>query len=454
MVSADNLNFDVLEIIFSFLAVPDLASVSQVSRSFLAGVIPRLYRSLPFYYTQAKRYPNIMSPFAAVIAHPGLTKHVRSIDIRVVPNLRVKLKTLPDPRFLRDCIAALSASASLRSFTCTIANVIPPLLHCLQGMERLQSLRIHAVLTPDQTAKLVKLRGIRHLTLENPSWSVVDALPNWAEAMQSTLTHVTIYMSHDMNNTILKRTVAHLPKLRGLHIVGCQHVSYIDVLNATEHTPLLETLAFTTSDISNSPLPSINLTELKHLALDLSPACIPSLTATPTSPPALLPAIMALTRFTHLTSLALRLPSKQLLPDSTIEEIIDLHGTTLRSLRLMGCAVSIEGVESIADECERLERLVISIPVSEIDEFASSLASSVTLHTLIDHHDHGTHGPRLSLTTEPVRMLMEEVPSLTRVVSDSRCWTGHHGESHTGVKLERMKNSRGKNLWFTPPPEV
>ncbi|KAI0063953.1 hypothetical protein BV25DRAFT_1837151 [Artomyces pyxidatus] len=48
-----------------------------------------------------------------------------------------------------------------------------------------------------------------------------------------------------------------------------------------------------------------------------------------------------------------------------------------------------EGMESIADECERLERLVISIAVSKIDEFVSSLASSITLHALIDYHNDG-----------------------------------------------------------------
>ena len=56
MVSADNLNLDVLELIFAFLSGNDLPSVASVSRSFLAGVIPRLYRRIWVVLKQAKGY--------------------------------------------------------------------------------------------------------------------------------------------------------------------------------------------------------------------------------------------------------------------------------------------------------------------------------------------------------------------------------------------------------------
>lgn len=59
MVSADNLNHDVLHLIFAFLNENDIFSVSQVSRSFLAAVIPRLYRRLYFRLGQAKKYPKV-----------------------------------------------------------------------------------------------------------------------------------------------------------------------------------------------------------------------------------------------------------------------------------------------------------------------------------------------------------------------------------------------------------
>ena len=98
MVNAQNLNLDVLELVFAHLATGnDLASVALVSRSFLAGVIPRLYETLLFRLSQAKKYPSVSSqtirllkvaltrsgkvtaPFASLLNHPELAKHVRNI---------------------------------------------------------------------------------------------------------------------------------------------------------------------------------------------------------------------------------------------------------------------------------------------------------------------------------------------------------------------------------------
>lgn len=59
MVSADNLNLDVLELIFEFLSGNDLPSVAQVSRSFLAGVVPRLYRNVSYGLRQSKAYTTV-----------------------------------------------------------------------------------------------------------------------------------------------------------------------------------------------------------------------------------------------------------------------------------------------------------------------------------------------------------------------------------------------------------
>lgn len=61
MVTADNLNLDVLELIFTWLNGSDLHSVALVSRSFFAGVLSRLYLSLVFRLNNAKRYPNVRS---------------------------------------------------------------------------------------------------------------------------------------------------------------------------------------------------------------------------------------------------------------------------------------------------------------------------------------------------------------------------------------------------------
>ena len=72
MVSADNLNLDVLELIFAFLSGNDLPSVASVSRSFLAGVIPRLYQTISYRIRQGKGYD--------------------TVSCRITTFLRVKLK--------------------------------------------------------------------------------------------------------------------------------------------------------------------------------------------------------------------------------------------------------------------------------------------------------------------------------------------------------------------------
>ncbi|KAI0049503.1 hypothetical protein FA95DRAFT_1556793 [Auriscalpium vulgare] len=452
MVCADNLNFDVLEIIFSHLSVPDLASVSQVSRSFLAGANPRLYRSLGFYLSHAKRYPRVMSPFATLKTHARLATHVRNVDICVIPILRSGVRQFPEPNFMRDCANAITLSTNLISFTCLIATALPAFLIALQEPhERLRTMRISAHLTTEQTAKLVQLRGLRNLTLENASWAVLDALPKWAEAMKETLAHLTISSSPDLNDAVLKQTIAHLPKLRSLHIVQCQHVSHFDVLSATEQTPALESLALTVTD--SRQLPTASLSALKHLALDLPQSALPSPSPSLYNTPSLMSSMLALTRFTRLKSLALRLPM-QPLPDDIVDDILQMHGTTLRSLRFMGCKVSMQSVESIAEVCEGLDRLVMSVPVSEMEAFSACLSGTSSLKTLVDVHDHNAHGPRQSLTTEPVRQLIDDVPSLTRVVSSNRCWTSRIVDDEPEVKLERVRSSWRSGRWFLPPPEA
>lgn len=60
MVSADNLNLDVLEEIFAYIPRgPDLPAIALVSRSFLEAVVPRLYAKISFHLRQAKNFPDV-----------------------------------------------------------------------------------------------------------------------------------------------------------------------------------------------------------------------------------------------------------------------------------------------------------------------------------------------------------------------------------------------------------
>ena len=155
-----------------------------------------------------------MTPFNAVLAHRDLAAHVRNVgestatylarhllqlvasEICVVPLLcKSRSNPTPHPQFLLDSIAALMAAKNMTSFVCTVPQIVPSYLSPLQDRRRLESLRINADLTTDQTAQLLRLTGLKSISLESASWTVVDALPKWAESLKSTLLHLTIRVS-------------------------------------------------------------------------------------------------------------------------------------------------------------------------------------------------------------------------------------------------------------------
>ena len=112
-----------------------------------------------------------------------------------------------------------------------------------------------------------------------------------------------------------------------------------------------------------SNLPRTSLTALKHLAVDL---VLPSDPAERTAVPhSLIISLLSLTRFTHLASLALRLSDKQTFPTTLIDEMAEMHGTHLRSVRFMGFTLDLDGLENLMG-CEGLEKLAISVPTDDI----------------------------------------------------------------------------------------
>jgi len=106
-------------------------------------------------------------------------------------------------------------------------------------------LRINARFSTTQAATLAKLGKIEKLSLDFGSWEVMDVLPRWAESIGKSLTTLTLYMSTELNNTVLEKALSHLPRLLGLHIIGCPNIDHVKVLKLISHTPLLESLAFT-----------------------------------------------------------------------------------------------------------------------------------------------------------------------------------------------------------------
>ena len=59
MVSAENLNLDIVELICAYLSGHDLTCVSLVNRTFLAGAITKLYTNIVYRLREAKAYETV-----------------------------------------------------------------------------------------------------------------------------------------------------------------------------------------------------------------------------------------------------------------------------------------------------------------------------------------------------------------------------------------------------------
>ncbi|KAL0945983.1 hypothetical protein HGRIS_012261 [Hohenbuehelia grisea] len=451
MVSADNLNLDVLELVFAYLqSQNDLASAALVSRSFQAGVIPHLYRSLRYTLRQGKRFPELMTPFAVILAHPALGVHVRQVDIRHIPLIDWQLKTQPHPEFLGQCSKAISMCPNIRTFQC-IPNVLSYLAPCIKDKARLRDLRIHASISTVQAKQLIGLGELDSLALHYGSWNVMDLLPEWATSVRRTLTTLTLYMSAALNETVLHSALPLLTELRNLSIIGCRQVDHTVVLRLVSHTPELESLAFTTSEV-NCPLdtPAPPLRHLRRLILETR------YTTAASQAPTILSAVLAYINSSSpsLTSFAIKFSSSGIIIGHTfVEQLLTTHGLTLRRFALINGDVSLETVRQICRSCVHLERLELPIPMKTLPLFIQALGNSFGLHTLIDTGDpHATHGPRLSLTPESVRQLMGSVRKLRIIENDGRTWKGEKlpGQALLAVTFEKKKSQGSESYWFSP----
>ncbi|KAG2136020.1 hypothetical protein DEU56DRAFT_737355 [Suillus clintonianus] len=421
MVTADNLNLDVLELIFAFISGNDLVAVSSVSKSFLAGVIPCLYATVSFTAKHAKRYRpggGTISPFLTLRNHPDLAVHVRHVNIHCAPFIAVGQV---HPNFLSETADALQICKNLLSFVCG-PRILPALLGSLQGKERLQDVHIYAAFTTTQGEMLQKMTTLRSLTLDYPTWNVIDSLTRWAHSLQRTLAHLTIFMSQEVNGVFLEALLPLLPRLRGLHVVGCSKAPHTAVIKATTtHTPSLKALSFTIFE--NTPpsnlfcLPTITLPNLRHLAIDVRP--------TSDATAAIMPSLF--NSLTSLSTLLLKFADRQLpIWSSVIDGIAPPNAVTmpLKRLALMDCSVSIDTVRKLSSRCKDLEMLEIPLPIKDIQAFTTAISSLKELHTLTDVGDaHASHGPRASLTRNDARFMMESCVSLKTIVSDGRMWT-------------------------------
>ncbi|GJE93472.1 F-box protein [Phanerochaete sordida] len=450
MVSADNLNLDCLELVFAYLSGNDLFSVSLVSKSFLAGVVPYLYRTLAYHLGNAKRYPSVMTPFETIVKHPSLAVHVHNIDIRTVPLVKAAVQ----PRFMGNVIKCLDLCKNLRTFTCT-PNILPALLVPLKPHENLRGIRVNATLTMQQAEIIKSLTQLRTLALDACSWNIVDALPDWTRRMSATLTTLTLHTIQELNDTVLNSMLPNLPHLTSLYVVGCAKIEHGTILQATRHTPRLENLAFTAWDSTALPAVLPELPSLRHLAVDTHIA--PIVNGLPnSSSPSLWPAVVVQTKAwgCALASITLRLSDKVALSHSFVQDLLDAHGATLEYIALINVDAAWESVRAIAVKAKKLERLAMHIPTKDVKAFSAVLGRSQTLQTITDiGESHTTHGSHAFLTRDSVRTMMGEVPGLKKLVTTDRVWTcektGDWRKRTLRVRLEKRKVSC-PTYWFYP----
>ncbi|PPQ99320.1 hypothetical protein CVT24_009188 [Panaeolus cyanescens] len=380
MVSADNLNLDVLELIFEYLSGNDLPAVALVSRSFLADI-----RAVP-------------------IATP--TKRLHS-------------------KFAHESVQALKLCKNLRSFRCIVPTMFQLYLPALQGKSQLETLWTDGKLSQSQSQRLLKITKLNSLRLDGTTWNVVDLLPTWTKTISNSLNELIFYMIADLNEGILKSIFEEVPHLTSLHVVACAKVNHVTLLRIASPLTRLESLSFTvTENTSSLAQPPPSFQRLKHLSLDAH------YNSAPSPSPTILSSVLSYLKFSTppLVSFTLKLPERKVqVGDPFIKQLVDCHGHTLRRLAFFDCGISQNSLIEICKSCIQLDRLEVSVPMKELGSFIKNLGKSKTLHTLEDLENHVDHGVQTPLTKENIRTMMTRCPSLRRVLTKHRIWIGVSG---------------------------
>ncbi|PBK76130.1 hypothetical protein ARMSODRAFT_950526 [Armillaria solidipes] len=453
MVTADNLNLDVLELVFSHLSGNDLPSVALVSNSFYDGVLPRLYKTLWYSIRHGKKYPKTLSPFASILRAKHLAKYVQHVEISFVPTIKsTGHRSQFDPRFLHDCKAALDLCHNLFSFRCS-EHILPFLLLGDEIKPLLRNVRIFAAeITPDPAQSLMQMEHLETLCLDNGSWAVMDLLPKWSALLGKTLTTLTISNSPELNETVLEPAMRNLPHLLHLHVIGCQRIDHVVLFRLVVHTPLLESLSLTTFESSRqlekNPL---SLPHLRHLSIDTRYSMVSS------PVPSMLADILAHLKHSAppLASFQIRIPEPQVVVGSGfIDQLLASHALTLRRLAFLGCGMKLESLTAVCKSCINLETLHICIPNFKDPlthaRFMDAIGRSRTLHTLVDADDHTAHGAHFVLRPADVEKMMLTVRNLTKVVCDKKRWTGRRDSSgKLHISMDRIiTHIRPRPHWF------
>jgi len=166
--------------------------------------------------------------------------------------------------------------------------------------------------------------------------------------------------------------------------------------------------------------------------------------------PAILSSILAHVRPTSsLVSFTLRLPDrKPAISHSFIEQLLQYHAHTLERISFVDTPIPMESLVAICSNCLRLERLEIPFPARDLISVSHALARSYTLQIVVDTNQQASDR-RVSLTMDNIRYMMDNVSSLTAVVTDKRIWRGQRENNKLTITLERCRAS-SSSYWFMP----
>ncbi|CAE6419866.1 unnamed protein product [Rhizoctonia solani] len=493
MARIENLPFDIIHIIVSYLGVHDFPAVALVCNLFNSAATPKIYANIRYTHQLAKQWGQILCPVELLCARPDLLAHLKSLDFRAVP----LYKGAPHPQFTRACIHVVEHAQGLASFSWATAglyeallvNILrilapgngttsrnragttrekPSMLDEDHDLSNTSTKLLRLSLTEDGLSSsdahiLQHLGPVEHMALHKPSVGATRALVEWiTSAADSSLTSLTISNNYHLDAPLLTRMLVNTRQLKSLSVTNCLRIEPCSLFSIIANSKLeLESLAFTlprdTEDTLSATFPS-SLPTLRHLSVLIEPPNEPDPdrhTHAPTDPLAqrLFRHLFKAIRNVRLYSLTLRLASHRTLTPKLLNALITTHGKTLRRLNLSKLAVSAYGVADVLRHVSNLEQLSLELGgvLDDLDLIIEALPAAQHLHTLIDTsptvtttHRRPTAQPKSrALTRAQAVQLLEAGPVLGNVVSQQRNWAKEYvwaaGRFELGVSMRKVR---------------
>lgn len=439
MVSADNLNLDLLIEICSSLSPTDLTSACLVSKSFHAGAVRQLYYAIHFRVYNLKKWPDITSPFSTILARPELARYVQSCEITAIPPFKHRLHY----KFLETCVESLSICHNIH--TLIFMTQHPVLMEIVRIRKHLHKLQFQfeniSSLDADTFSQIT---GLQTLILHRAPVSICQRLPSWIDNVSTTLRTLVInntrYLNEDLLIDIAKRVSS---QLRAFHINNCSLIPFGYILRAAVHLPLLESLGFSIGMyISNlkHDFPKQNLPNLHHIVLNMQP----DLSSFKPNLSLLLELFFDSISDSPIFSITCKFSNYIIFPNRAVSKVVLHFGSTLRKFNLVQAEISGKDLASLTQTCKNLTQLSITtLQVVDITSFITPLALSSSLHTLIIFSERdsgilpGLTSSTASWSASHIRYLFRCIPSVQKVITNNRCWTREHSPSSSNISHQQ-----------------